>query len=121
MAEGLAQEIANGTIPDILKDTEIFSLDLGALLAGTKYRGDFEQRFKKVINAIKKRENAVMFIDEIHTVVGAGATSSGSCVSCAERLNAGACGLAWRLGEGRRALCSEPLPRMRRKVIASPR
>ncbi len=78
MAEGLAQEIANGTIPDILKDAEIFALDLGALLAGTKYRGDFEQRFKNVINAIKKRENAIMFIDEIHTVVGAGATSSGT-------------------------------------------
>ena len=78
MAEGLAQKIANNDIPDILEDARIHSLDLGALLAGTKYRGDFEQRLKAVIAALKKINNAILFIDEIHTIIGAGATSSGS-------------------------------------------
>ena len=78
MAEGLAQMVANGDIPDLLKDVKIYSLDLGALLAGTKFRGDFEQRLKSVLAAIKNEKNAIMFIDEIHTIVGAGATSSGS-------------------------------------------
>ncbi|MBS0013584.1 MAG: AAA family ATPase, partial [Desulfobacterales bacterium] len=78
MAEGLAQRIAEGQIPDLLEGARIYSLDLGALLAGTKYRGDFEQRLKSVINELQKRENAILFIDEIHTIVGAGATSSGS-------------------------------------------
>jgi len=78
MAEGLAQKIANNNIPDILENARIYSLDLGALLAGTKYRGDFEQRLKAVIAALKKINNAILFIDEIHTIIGAGATSSGS-------------------------------------------
>jgi ATP-dependent Clp protease ATP-binding subunit ClpA len=78
MAEGLAQMVANGDIPELLKDVKIYSLDLGALLAGTKFRGDFEQRLKSVLAAIKKEKNAILFIDEIHTIVGAGATSSGS-------------------------------------------
>ncbi len=78
MAEGLAQRIAEGQIPDMLEGARIYSLDLGALLAGTKYRGDFEQRLKAVIAELQKRENAILFIDEIHTIVGAGATSSGS-------------------------------------------
>jgi ATP-dependent Clp protease ATP-binding subunit ClpA len=78
MAEGLAQRIAEGQIPDLLEGARIYSLDLGALLAGTKYRGDFEQRLKTVIAELQKRENAILFIDEIHTIVGAGATSSGS-------------------------------------------
>ena len=78
MAEGLAQKIHLGNVPDILKDVRIFSLDLGALLAGTKFRGDFEQRLKSVIAKLKKIENSILFIDEIHTIVGAGATSSGS-------------------------------------------
>ena len=78
LAEGLAQKIAGGNIPDKLKDIEIFSLDLGALLAGTKFRGDFEQRLKGVIVSLKKKKNAILFIDEIHTIVGAGATSSGT-------------------------------------------
>ncbi|MFO8085337.1 MAG: ATP-dependent Clp protease ATP-binding subunit ClpA [Desulfobacterales bacterium] len=78
MAEGLAQMVANGDIPDLLKDVKIYSLDLGALLAGTKFRGDFEQRLKSVLAEIKKEKNAILFIDEIHTIVGAGATSSGS-------------------------------------------
>ncbi len=79
MAEGLAQRIAYGDdIPDLLENARIYSLDLGALLAGTKYRGDFEQRLKAVISALQQRKNAILFIDEIHTIVGAGATSSGS-------------------------------------------
>jgi len=78
MAEGLAQLIQKGEIPDLLKDVEIFALDLGGMLAGTKFRGDFEQRLKGVISELKKRPKAILFIDEIHTIVGAGATSSGS-------------------------------------------
>ena len=78
MAEGLAQKIQKGEVPDLLKDMEIFSLDLGGLLAGTKFRGDFEQRLKGVISELQKKSKAILFIDEIHTIVGAGATSSGS-------------------------------------------
>ncbi len=78
MAEGLAQMVASGDIPDLLTDVRIYSLDLGALLAGTKFRGDFEQRLKSVLASLKKEKNAILFIDEIHTIVGAGATSSGS-------------------------------------------
>ncbi|MGM0453572.1 MAG: ATP-dependent Clp protease ATP-binding subunit ClpA [Thermodesulfobacteriota bacterium] len=78
MAEGLAQQIASGHIPEMLSGARVFSLDLGSLLAGTKYRGDFEQRLKSVISSLQKRENAILFIDEIHTIIGAGATSSGS-------------------------------------------
>ena len=78
MAEGLAQKIQKGEVPDLLVDMEIFSLDLGGLLAGTKFRGDFEQRLKGVIAELQKKPKAILFIDEIHTIVGAGATSSGS-------------------------------------------
>ncbi len=78
MAEGLAQKIAENQIPDMLADARIYSLDLGALLAGTKYRGDFEQRLKAIISSLQKKKNAILFIDEIHTIIGAGATSSGS-------------------------------------------
>ncbi len=78
MAEGLAQKINQGEVPELLKNVRLFSLDMGALLAGTKFRGDFEQRLKIVIAQLKKMENAILFIDEIHTIVGAGATSSGS-------------------------------------------
>ncbi|MEZ4549942.1 MAG: AAA family ATPase [Desulfobacterales bacterium] len=78
MAEGLAQKIATNDVPDLLADARIYSLDLGALLAGTKYRGDFEQRLKAIITALQKKKNAILFIDEIHTIIGAGATSSGS-------------------------------------------
>jgi len=78
MAEGLVQRIAAGDVPDILKDIRIYALDLGALLAGTKFRGDFEQRLKGVISSLTSIPNAILFIDEIHTIVGAGATSSGS-------------------------------------------
>ncbi|TYT73221.1 ATP-dependent Clp protease ATP-binding subunit ClpA [Desulfobotulus mexicanus] len=78
LAEGLAQRIYKGEVPFSLKECRIFSLDMGALLAGTKFRGDFELRLKKVIEALKQQKNAILFIDEIHTIVGAGATSSGS-------------------------------------------
>ncbi len=78
IAEGLAERIVQGQVPEILKDKVIYSLDLGSLLAGTKFRGDFEGRLKGVIKEIKKRKNAVLFIDEIHTLVGAGSTSGGS-------------------------------------------
>ncbi len=78
MAEGLASRIYENNIPDLLQGIRIYSLDLGSLLAGTKFRGDFEQRLKGVITSLKKMENAILFIDEIHTIVGAGATSSGS-------------------------------------------
>ncbi len=78
IAEGIALKAFNKEVPEFLEDCEMFSLDMGALLAGTKYRGDFEQRLKDVIAALEEKENALLVIDEIHTVVGAGATSSGS-------------------------------------------
>ena len=78
MAEGLAIKVSKGNIPELLKHVRIYLLDLGALLAGTKFRGDFEQRLKGVLASLKKKKDAILFIDEIHTVVGAGATSSGS-------------------------------------------
>ncbi len=78
IAEGLAIQIADNGVPDILKDAPIFALDLGSMLAGTKYRGDFEKRLKGVIDELKAQKNAIMFIDEIHTIVGAGAVSGGS-------------------------------------------
>ncbi|MCG8635023.1 MAG: ATP-dependent Clp protease ATP-binding subunit ClpA [Desulfobacterales bacterium] len=78
IAEGLALKINEKSVPDLLEACELYSLDMGALLAGTKYRGDFEQRLKDVINALEKKDNALLVIDEIHTVVGAGATTSGS-------------------------------------------
>ena len=77
VAEGLARLIMEGRVPEVLSKSIIFSLDLGALLAGTKYRGDFEKRFKSLLNELKKNENAVLFIDEIHTIIGAGAASGG--------------------------------------------
>jgi len=78
IAEGLALKIHRGDIPDVFRDVEIFALDMGALLAGTKFRGDFEARLKGVLQELKKKSGAILFIDEIHTVVGAGATSGGS-------------------------------------------
>ena len=88
MAEGLALRInedaiarandESSTVPDLLQDVEIYLLDMGTLVAGTKYRGDFEKRLKAVVTAIEKKDNAILFIDEIHTIVGAGATSGGS-------------------------------------------
>jgi ATP-dependent Clp protease ATP-binding subunit ClpA len=77
IAEGLAKMIVDGDVPDVLMDSVIYSLDLGGLLAGTKYRGDFEKRLKGVISQLKKQSGAVLFIDEIHTIIGAGAASGG--------------------------------------------
>jgi ATP-dependent Clp protease ATP-binding subunit ClpA len=78
IAEGLADKIHRGQVPDALKSAVIYALDMGALLAGTKFRGDFEARLKGVLNGLKKHPNSILFIDEIHTIVGAGATSGGS-------------------------------------------
>ncbi|PPR62819.1 MAG: ATP-dependent Clp protease ATP-binding subunit ClpA [Alphaproteobacteria bacterium MarineAlpha4_Bin2] len=78
IAEGLARRIVKGDVPEVLHEVTIYSLDMGALLAGTRYRGDFEERLKAVITEIEALEGAVMFIDEIHTVIGAGATSGGA-------------------------------------------
>ena len=78
IAEGLAKRIVEGDVPEVLKDCTIFALDMGALLAGTRYRGDFEERLKQVIKEIEEMPGAIMFIDEIHTVIGAGATSGGA-------------------------------------------
>jgi ATP-dependent Clp protease ATP-binding subunit ClpA len=78
IAEGLARRIVNEDVPDVLKNATIFALDMGALLAGTRYRGDFEERLKAVVKELEATEGAILFIDEIHTVIGAGATSGGS-------------------------------------------
>ncbi len=78
IAEGLARKIVSGETPEVLKNTTIYSLDMGALLAGTRYRGDFEERLKAVVNELEEHPDAVLFIDEIHTVIGAGATSGGA-------------------------------------------
>ena len=78
IAEGLARRIIHGEVPDVLKNATVFALDMGTLLAGTRYRGDFEERLKQVIKEIEAYPGAIMFIDEIHTVIGAGATSGGA-------------------------------------------
>jgi len=78
IAEGLARKIVNGEVPDVLKGATIYSLDMGALLAGTRYRGDFEERLKQVVKELETHDDAILFIDEIHTVIGAGATSGGA-------------------------------------------
>jgi len=78
IAEGLARKIVTGDVPDVLKGATIYSLDMGALLAGTRYRGDFEERLKQVVKELETHEDAILFIDEIHTVIGAGATSGGA-------------------------------------------
>ncbi len=78
LAEGLAKRIVEGEVPEVLLDATIYSLDLGALVAGTKYRGDFEKRLKGVLSSIKKLPGAILFIDEIHTIIGAGSASGGT-------------------------------------------
>jgi ATP-dependent Clp protease ATP-binding subunit ClpA len=78
IAEGLARKIIEGDVPEVLKPAVIYSLDMGALLAGTRYRGDFEERLKSVVSELEKLPHAILFIDEIHTVIGAGATSGGA-------------------------------------------
>jgi ATP-dependent Clp protease ATP-binding subunit ClpA len=77
IAEGLAYRIVNNQVPDILQEAVIYSLDMGGLLAGTKYRGDFEKRFKQLLKELGEKEHAILFIDEIHTIIGAGAASGG--------------------------------------------
>jgi ATP-dependent Clp protease ATP-binding subunit ClpA len=77
IAEGLAKLIVDGLVPDVIKDSTVHSLDLGALLAGTKYRGDFEKRLKNLLSELTKQDNQILFIDEIHTIIGAGAASGG--------------------------------------------
>ena len=77
IAEGLAKRIVDGEVPEVVSDSRVFALDLGALLAGTKYRGDFEKRFKVLLAELKKEEGSILFIDEIHTIIGAGAASGG--------------------------------------------
>lgn len=78
LAEGLAHQIVNGDIPDALKEAEVYALDMGSLLAGTKYRGDFEARVKSILKQLEKIPQAILFIDEIHTIIGAGSTSGGT-------------------------------------------
>ncbi len=78
IAEGIALQIVNGDTPDAIKDTTIYSLDMGSLLAGTRYRGDFEERLKAVMTELEDHDDAILFIDEIHTIIGAGATSGGA-------------------------------------------
>jgi ATP-dependent Clp protease ATP-binding subunit ClpA len=78
IAEGLAKKIVDNEIPDVLKNTIIYSLDLGSLIAGTKYRGDFEQRLKNVLKQLSEKKDAILFIDEIHTIIGAGSASGGT-------------------------------------------
>ena len=78
IVHGLAKRIHEGNVPDILEDAEVYSLDMGSLLAGTRYRGDFEERLKAVVKAILTKDNAILFIDEIHMLVGAGATTNGT-------------------------------------------
>ncbi len=78
IAEGLARKIVNGQVPEVLSGSTIFSLDMGSLLAGTRYRGDFEERVKQVVKELENHADAILFIDEIHTVIGAGATSGGA-------------------------------------------
>ena len=78
IAQGLAKKIVDGKVPEVLNDATIYSLDVGVLIAGTKYRGDFEKRLKSVLNDLEKKPNAILFIDEIHTLIGAGSVSGGS-------------------------------------------
>ena len=78
IAEGLARKIIEGDVPEVLLPAVIYSLDMGSLLAGTRYRGDFEERLKSVVTELEKMPDAILFIDEIHTVIGAGATSGGA-------------------------------------------
>ncbi len=86
ITEGLAQRIASGEVPDILKDYRVFALDMGAVLAGTRFRGDFEERMKAVIKRLESEEKVILFIDEIHTIVGAGGTAGGGSIEASNLL-----------------------------------
>ncbi|MBN4916977.1 AAA family ATPase, partial [Staphylococcus sp. EG-SA-23] len=77
-AEGLAQAIVNNEVPETLKDKRVMSLDMGTVVAGTKYRGEFEENIQKLIEGVKSSQNAVLFFDEIHQIIGSGATGSDS-------------------------------------------
>src|SRR5262249_39050269 len=78
IAEGLARRITEGDVPEVLRNATVFALDMGTLLAGTRYRGDFEERLKQVVKEVEAYPGAILFIDEIHPVIGAGATSGGA-------------------------------------------
>ena len=78
IVEGLARKIQLNEVPELLQGAEVYSLDMGSLLAGTRYRGDFEERLKEVVSALQEKDNAILFIDEIHMLVGAGATTNGT-------------------------------------------
>src|SRR5690606_19534197 len=78
IAEGLARRIVRGEVPEVLRDATIYALDMGSLLAGTRYRGDFEERLKQVMQELESQPGSILFIDEMHTVIGAGATSGGA-------------------------------------------
>jgi len=93
IAEGLALRISEDDVPEILQGSKVYALDMGALVAGTKYRGDFEKRLKGIIKELSEQDDAILFIDEIHTMVGAGATSGGSMDACFKPTQASTC--AW--------------------------
>jgi len=95
IAEGIARRIVNDDVPTVLADATIFSLDMGALLAGTRYRGDFEERLKAVMTKLQETEGAILFIDEIHTIIGAGATSGGTRLICLNPLYSRASFAVW--------------------------
>ena len=110
IAEGLALRIVRGEVPQVLRNAIIFSLDMGSLLAGTRYRGDFEERIKAVIKEIEKIPNSILFIDEIHTIIGAGSTSGGALDACnllKPALARG--GRRRRLGRPGRPGCADPV------------
>lgn len=86
LVEGLAQKIVSDDIPEVLREHRVYALDMGALLAGTRYRGDFEQRFKSVLHELGSRKGSILFVDEVHTVVGAGSTSGGGAMNAADLL-----------------------------------
>lgn len=97
VVEGLAQAIVNGDVPELLRDKQLYTLDLGSLVAGSRYRGDFEERLKKVLKEIRTRGDIILFIDEIHTLVGAGAAEGA--IDAANILAASG---AWRIADHRR-------------------
>lgn len=95
LAEGLAWRITQNSVPDVLHDAVVYALDMGALLAGTKYRGDFEQRLKAVLKQLSDNPNSILFIDEIHTIIGAG-SASGWYAGCVQPVETGP---VWRSAE----------------------